>query len=59
MQGNDNGRKDLEDLLVKDPLDKTRECTIQEMMNMMMNLQEMVFKDQTALEKRYQMILKA
>ena len=41
----------MDDLLAKDPKDETRPCTIQEAMNMCLNVQEANYKERIAQEK--------
>ena len=51
--------EDINELYAKDPLDKTRECTIQEVMMMIMNIREQTYTEQVDMERSFHQLLKA
>ena len=55
----EDGLEDINELYAKDPLDKTRECTIQEVMMMFMNMREENYTEQVNMERRFHQLLKA
>ena len=50
---------DIKELYEKDPSDKTRDCTIQEAMMMIMNIREENHIEKVNTERRFQQLLRA